>query len=406
MAKQIIAVLEIGTSNTVALVGEAAEGGRARVLGCGVARTAGVRKGIINEMKQAQSGVETAIKQAEDAAGVSLGEVLLLAFSGAHITVSAGEGRLPVRAVDGKVTRDDLDELRSLACENRPGEGRVIMDALPQLFRLDDLDGIVNPEGMSGKQLRLGMLFVHGQHDRVEDAVNLLKGLALDTRGFVFSALAAATSALTPEQRNHGVVLIDLGGGTTNYVVFVRNVPIAAGSFGVGGDHVTNDIAQAFGIPINQAEEIKLREGCAVIDPQRSGRRLELPPTVVATAVRSISVRALHTVMEARMRETLGLVRDQIGPELRQVGAGVVFTGGGAYMPRLDELAERVFGMGSRIGEPQAQYIEGLQHERLRPAGLATVAGLLISGVKSQDDDNPMRSVRGWLEKLTGGARR
>lgn len=402
MARAYVAVLEIGTSNTVALIGEPMDGGRVRMTGKGVVRTAGVRKGLIIEMKQAYAGVHAALSQAEDAANVNVGEVLL-AVSGAHIITTPGEGRLPVRASDGKVSRDDMDEVHELARENKPGADRAILHALPQFYKLDELDNIPNPEGMRGKQLRLGTLFVHGQRDRIEDAVNMLKGRPLDTRDIVFSALAAATAVLTPEQRNHGVVVIDLGGGTTNYVVYRSNSAVAAGSFGVGGDHVTNDIAQAFSLPVNQAEEFKLSDGCAVIDPARNSHRLNLPASVVATSARSISVKALHTVIEARMRETLNMVRDEIGPELRHAGAGVVFTGGGAYLPKLDELADRVFGMRSQIGEPLPQLIEVLREDRSKPAALATVAGLLIRSAQAHDADNPLGTVGSWVSRLAKG---
>ncbi|MEI6212013.1 MAG: cell division protein FtsA [bacterium] len=402
MARSIVAVLEIGTSNTVALIGEPAEGGRVRVIGKGVARTTGVRKGLIIELKQVTTSVHTALSQAEDSADVGVGEVLL-AVSGAHIVTTPGEGRLPVRATDGKVTRDDLDAIRDLARDNKPGPDRHILHALSQFYKLDDLDGVPNPEGMRGKQLRLGTLFIHGQRDRIDDAMNLLKGRAIDTRDIVFSALAAATAVLTPEQRNHGVALIDLGGGTTNYVVFLRNVVVAAGSFGIGGDHVTNDIAQAFSIPVNQAEEFKISEGCAVLDPARSGRRIELPATVLASSARSISVKSLHMVMEARLRETLNLVREQVGPELRSAGAGVVFTGGGASVPRLDELSEHVFGMRAQIGEPLPQYIDGIRDDRLRPVSLATVSGMLIRSAQMRDDENPVSSVGSWVRNLAKG---
>lgn len=402
MARSIVAVLEIGTSNTVVLIGEHVEGGRVRVIGKGISRTTGVRKGMIIELKQVATGLYQALTQAEDSADVGVGEVLL-AVSGAHIVATPGEGRLPVRATDGKVMRDDLDAIRELARENKPGPDRIVLHALSQFYKLDDLDGIANPEGMRGKQLRLGTLFIHGQQDRIDDAVNLLKGRAIDTRDIVFSALASATAVLTPEQRNHGVALIDLGGGTTNYVMFLRNVVVTAGSCGIGGDHVTNDIAQAFNIPVNQAEQIKVSDGCAVLDPARSGRRIELPATVLASTARSISVKALHMVMEARLRETLNLIREQVGPELRSAGAGIVFTGGGAYLPKLDELAERVFGMRSQIGEPLPQYIEGIRDDRLRPAALATVSGMLIRSAQMRDEENPLGSVGMWVRNLAKG---
>lgn len=397
MGKPIVAALEVGTTHTLMLVGDVREGGRVHVTGWGCVRTAGVRKGLVIELKQAQAGVHTALRQAEDTADANIGEVLL-AVSGAHIATSPGEGRLPVRGGDGKVTRDDIDEVRDLARENRPGDDRFVLHVVPQLYRLDDLDGIPNPEGMRGKQLRLSTLSVHGQRNRIDDAVNMLKGLAIDTRDVAFSPLAAAAAVLTPEQRNHGVLLIDLGGGTTNFALFARNVLTAAGSLGVGGDHITNDIAQAFGLPLNQAEEIKLSDGCAVIDPQRSSRRLELPASVVAAAPRTISVKALHTVMEARVRETLELVRDQLGVELRQC-AGAVFTGGGAYLPHLDELAASVFGMRATLGEPLPNLIEGWPRDKIRPAMLATTAGLLIGSAQTQHEDN-LGSVGSLVGKL------
>jgi cell division protein FtsA len=403
MAKSYVAVLEIGTTHTVALIGETLDGGRVRVVGKGLARTTGVRKGIITEIKQASTGVHTALSQAADAADVNVGEVLL-AISGAHISTSPSEGRLPVRAADGKVTREDMDEVRELAGANKPGPDRMILHAIPQFYKLDDLDGITNPEGLRGKQLRLGTLFIHGLQDRVDDAVNLLKGQALDTRGVMFSAVAAAAAVLTPEQRNQGVVLIDLGGGTTNYVVFFHNVVVAAGSLGIGGDHVTNDIAQAFSLSMTQAEELKIAEGCAIIDPPRSGRRVELPSTsLTISTAKSLSIKALHTVMEARLRETLSLIRDQAGLELRLAGAGVVFTGGGAYIPKLDELAERVFGMRARMGEPLPQYVDNILDERFRPAMLATACGLMIRRAQMRDEDTPLSMIGEWFRKSTKG---
>lgn len=399
MRKPIVAVLEIGTSNTVVLIGEPLAGGRVRVTGRGSVRTAGVRKGLIIDLKQAQAGVHTAVRQAEDAAGITVGEVLLAA-SGAHIVASQGESQHPILGADGKVTCEDIEEVRALARECRPGPDRAVLHALPQSYRLDDLDGIPNPAGLRGKQLHLGTIFIHGQRNRIDDALNLLKGLALDTRDVAFSALAAATAVLTEEQRTHGVVLVDLGGGTTNYVFINRQVVVSAGSFGVGGDHVTNDIAQAFGIRMNQAEEIKLRDGCAGIDAQRAGRRIDLPAGIVSAPKRQVSFKALHTVIEARMRETLGLVRDQLGDDLRQADAGVVFTGGGAGLPGLTELAVRIFGTSAQIGD-QFQDIEGLPRDKLKLAALATVAGLLIRSAQTQNDSLVV-PVRNWIGKMKG----
>ena len=384
MGKSIVTSLEIGTSNTVVLVGEALNGGRVRVIGLGSARTAGVRKGMIIDLSQVQTGIQTAVHQAEESANVAVGQVLL-AVSGAHIDVSQNESQRPVLDADGKVSREDIADLRELARACRLDSDRTVLHALSQSYRLDSLCDIPNPFGMHGKQLHLGSLLIHGQRDRIDDAVNLLKGLAIDTRDVAFSALAAATAVLSEEQRAHGVVLIDLGGGTTNYVVVNRRVVVAAGSLGVGGDHVTNDIAQAFGISQKQAEEIKLSDGCAMIREPQAGNHIKLPANMITASARSIHVKDLHTVIEARMRETLEVVRDQLDTELRQTGSGVIFTGGGAYLPGLNELAGRVFGVPVKTGE-LIHEIEGLPRDATKPACLATVAGLLLRSAQTQND--------------------
>lgn len=405
MGKSIVAVLEIGTTNTVVLVGEPLEGGRVRVTGRGIAQTVGVRKGMLIDLTQARSGIDSARRQAEKTSGSDVGEVLLV-ISGGHIATRAGEGRTPIRAGDGKVTHEDTEEVCELARVSGLGGDRTVLHALIQSYAVDELTGLANPEGIRGKQLRLDSLFIHGQRNRIDDAVTLLKGMAIETRGIAFSALAAATAVLTPDQRKHGVVLIDLGGGTTNYIVFARDVVVAAGSFGVGGDHVTNDLAQAFAIPMGQAEELKLTHGNAVIDPVRADSRLNLPASVGFAAARSISLKALHTVIEARLTETLGLVRDQLieGHYLQQLGGGVVYTGGGAYMPGLGILTEQIFGMPARIGEPLQDYIEGLG-QTPHPGTLAAAAGLLINGAQGYEDDRMFGSVRAWFRRVTGGGR-
>ncbi len=405
MGKPIVAVLEIGTTNTVLLVGEPLDGRRMRVSGRGVAQTVGVRKGLLIDLVQARAGIDTARRQAEEASGANVGEVLL-GISGSHVATRAGEGRAPIRAGDGKASHEDVEEVVELAQTSGLANDRMLLHTVIQSYAVDELTGLANPVGIRGKQLRLDSLFIHGQRNRIDDAVTLLKGMAIETRGIAFSALAASMAVLTPDQRRHGVVLIDLGGGTTNYVVYIRDVLVAAGSFNVGGDHVTNDVAQAFSIPVRQAEELKLGQGSAVIDAARAGRRFDLPPSVGFASARSISLKALHTVIEARLTETLGLVREQLieGHFQQQLGAGVVYTGGGAYMPGLDALTERIFGVPSRVGEPLQDYIEGLE-QAPHPAAFAAAAGLLLSGAESYAADHLFGSMRAWLRKMTGGVR-
>ena len=384
MSKTIIVALEIGTSNTVALVGEVLDSGRVRVTGMGSAKTTGVRKGLIFDIQQAHASVETAVRQAEKAADIEIGE-LLLAVSGAHIVANRCENRRPVLGAGGKVTHEDVDELCRLAQQVPPEPGRIVLHTISQSYRLDELDNVPNPIDIRGKQLTLSTMAISAKQERIDDAVNLLKGFAIDTRATVFSVLAAATAVLSDEQRLHGVVLIDFGGGTTNYIAVNRNVVVAAGSLGVGGDHVTNDIAQAFGIPLKIAEELKMSDGCAIIQEQQSDRLIKLPVSMVPGAAQYVSTKSLHTVIEARMREILELVRDQVGAELRQSGAGVVCTGGGANLLRLNELAGRVLGVPVQTGKLLAD-IEWPSDCNFKPAAFATTGGLLLRSAQKQND--------------------
>ncbi len=384
MSKTIIVAMEIGTTNTVALVGEVLDSGRVRVTGIGSAKTTGVRKGLIVDMQQARAGVEIAVRQAEKSADIAIGETLL-AVSGAHIVANRCENRRPVLGAGGKVTHEDVDELRKQAQQIPPEPGRIVLHTISQSYRLDELDNVPNPIDIRGKQLALGTIAVTAKQERIDDAVSLLKGLTIDTGATVFSVLGAATAVLSEEQRLHGAVLIDFGGGTTNYIAVNRKVVVAVGSLGVGGDHVTNDIAQAFGLPLKIAEELKISDGCAIIQEQQADRLIKMPTSMVSGAAQYVSTKSLHTVIEARMREILELVRDQLGVELRQCGAGVVCTGGGAYLLQLNELAGRVFGLPVQTGKLLDE-IEWPSTCNLKPAAFATTGGLLLRSAQKQND--------------------
>ncbi|HHU14733.1 MAG: cell division protein FtsA [Kiritimatiellae bacterium] len=396
MAIPPIAALEIGTSRTVVCVGES-ENGRVKITGTGSYPTTGVRKGQIFDVTQARTGVETAVKQAEKQSDVSIWQVLL-ALSGGHIMTTVNPGMLTIRSSDYVVSRDHIEEVIENAKEVHLDPDRQVLHTITQTFTVDDQPGIVKPEGMRCKMLSLNVMAVHGVKSRIENAVNVAKSAGLEVVDVAFSGVCAALAALTVEQKRNGVVLIDLGGGTTNYVAYSNDVVVALGSVAVGGDHVTNDIALAFNIPQNSAEELKRTEGSALIDAESGTERITLK-TAVGFEERTLSCKALHTVINARMDETLRVVRARLHEAgvLPHVGGGVVLTGGGAYLRRVTELAQRVFGAPCRIGVPVN--VDGLEQED-QPAALCTAAGLALYGHMTYEDRGVLAPVKNIFRGL------
>lgn len=383
MAVPPIAALEIGTSRTVVCVGEVDEGGRMKITGVGSYPTTGVRKGQVVDLTQARVGVESAAKQAEKMSSVSIWQ-LLLATSGGHIQSVVNPGMLTIRSAERVVSREDIAEVTENAQSISLDNERQVLHTITQAFTVDDQPGIVKPEGMRCKVLALNVMAVHGLKSRIDNAVSVAKSAQLEVTDVAFSGICAALAVLTPEQKRNGVVLVDLGGGTTNYIAYCNSVISAVGCIAVGGDHVTNDIAQAFNMTQTRAEELKRAEGCAVLDPETSTRRVMLPAQV-GFEERMLSCKALHTVINARMDETFLVLRSKLDEAgvLPHLGGGVVLTGGGAYLRKVSDLAQRVFGLPCRIGLPVN--VDGLEQVE-QPAALSTAAGLVLYGHMTYED--------------------
>ena len=398
MAIPPIAALEIGTSRTVICVGESDENGRMRITGVGTYPSTGVRKGQINDLSQASVGVESAAKQAEKQADVSIWQVLL-AISGGHIQAAVNTGMATIRSNDRVVSKEDIEEVTENAQAVQIEADRQVLHTITQSYMVDDQPGIVKPEGMRCKVLTLNVMAVHGMKNRIDNAVSVAKSVQLDVTDVAFSGICAALAVLTPEQKRNGVVLVDLGGGTTNYIAYCNNVISAVGCIAVGGDHITNDIALAFNIPLNRAEEIKRAEGCAMIDPDTGGKRVVLSADV-GFEERLLSCKALHTVINSRMDETFRVLRSKLDEAgvLPHLGGGVILTGGGAYLRKVSDLAQRVFGLPCRIGLPVN--VDGLDAQE-QPAALSTAAGLVLYGRMTYEDRRLFSPFRRILDRLS-----
>ncbi len=372
MKLEPIVALEIGTSRVRVLVGEPREDDGLVITAVGDCASSGMRKGEVVDFNSLQPCVETALHQAEEASGVSIHEVYL-ALSGSQIEAIPHHAKIQV---DGEVTREHAARVRELAKDVTLPADREILHSIFGQYTLDGLRG-VTPEGMVGRDLEVAVLIVHGIHTRMFNMVRVVKELKLTMVGTLFSGLCAAQAVLTPEQKMQGTLLLDLGGGTTDYVVYAQTQIADAGVLAVGGDHVTNDIARAFQVTTADAEALKLKYADALVSGADRTRWESLPP-VAGGPPRQFKRMDMQSIVHLRMEETFGLIRERLKAhaQLSFLSGGVVLTGGGAHLKNVAPLAEKVFGLPCTIGVPRN--VSGLTTNLALPEYATGIGAVLL----------------------------
>ena len=386
---KIHAALEIGTSRTVLAVGETQAGGRMKILSHAEIPSSGVRKSQIIDISQATQSIRSVLREIEakqDSTGgnVEIHNALLVA-SGQHIHVANAEGNAVVAG--GRVGDAEIMEAARRSREMPIPKGRELLDIVDQDYQIDNLVGITSPKGMSGRMLRLNTLQIHASSDRIQDARTAAEGARLEISEPVFAATCTADAVLEEHERRNGVLVLDLGGGSTGYAAYCDGYLAAAGVVGVGGDHVTNDIAYAFQTTNAQAERLKTDEASAVIGQYTTDNaRVRLTGSSALMESRAISRRALDTVVNARLKELFTVIRETLEEAdlIHRLHAGVVIAGGGAGMRDLESLAELELGLGVRRGRPLQ--VDGLE-DVSDPWAFATISGALLYSQRASGTD-------------------
>ncbi len=346
----IIVGLEIGTSKVCAAVGEVSAEGNLSIIGVGQARSRGVRKGEIVDPSLAAEDVRNAIVEAEQMADVEVRSVYL-GVTGSHLRGFNNRGVHPVVSADREITEDDvLDVVKNAKAINLPAENCVV-HAIRQHFHVDGQEGILNPVGMLGARMEVDIHVVHGNLNRLQNPVRVVKGLQLEVENVVFNGLASSLALLSNEQKEMGALVIDMGGGTTEFVVCVDGVIQHTGLLAVGGDHVSNDLAYGLKVPLSRAEQLKLEHGAAMVEEAARGRSLNLD-SAHGFLGRSVHLEHLQKIVSLRVEEILELVAREVEQTglLHRLRAGVFLCGGGARVARIQTLAEAVFGMPVVLG--------------------------------------------------------
>jgi len=408
MAAPQLTALEIGTTTVKVLMGEVREDGGIMVVGTGECESRGVRKGEIIDFELALGAVRRALEDAEANARRPIGETVYLAASGGRAESRLHRAGIPVLneydEAGGEISSEDIEHALDVARKAPLPDNRIRLHTLQQHFEVDGRGGIVNPVGMLAEDLKVGMLLIHGQRSTVENLKRLMQNVPVTCADAAFGGLCSALAVLTPEQKRAGSIVIDLGGGTTDYVVTNVGLVQLAGSIAVGGDHVTADICSGLNLNRRQAETIKKEKGSAVVNRLAGEKNISIP-SEGGFSGQVIRSSALHSIINARMEETFQLIAEQIEENGLSgvLNAGILLTGGGSAMEGVADLARQVFNAPAHIGRVQDCTGLATKGEGARfAAGLGCVryaASLLGKEPKKQ---SPLHE---WISKIWGGSR-
>ena len=375
MSKENIVVgLEIGTSKVCVAVADARPDGSLKVLGIGQAPSFGVKKGEIVDLESAHKSVRDAIADAELKSDVSIRSAYV-GITGGHISGFNNRGVVELPEDRDEIDDDDLEEAKRNARDVSIPSQNAFLHAIIQHYYVDGQDGVLTPVGMLGTKLEADYHIVHGVRTRVQNTIRCIKEIPLEVEDVVINSLASAQIVLSQNQKNLGVLVIDMGAGTLDYLVYVDGAIKQSGVFGIGGDHVTNDICMGLRIPIGRADRLKLDEGSAILGNCLPGETLYLPPEP-GFAGREIERETLNSIIHFRLREAFELLKRQLEtePYLRYLGAGVVLTGGCSLIHGINHVAEEVLGLPVQPAQPPP--LQGITSALSNPQ-LSTALGLI-----------------------------
>ena len=391
--------LDVGTSKTAAIVAEAPGEGGLDIIGVGVVESQGVRRGVVVNLEAAVESIKKAIEEAELTAGVEIDSVHL-GLSGAHLKAFNSRGVVAVAGKNREITREDVRRAIDAAKGVALPTGREILHVLPQDFVVDEQDGIGAPIGMTGARLEVNVHVVTGSTSSTQNIVACVNRAGVAVVDTVIEQLAASESVLTADERQLGVALVDVGGGTTDVAIFERGSLWHTGVVTMGGNHFTNDIAVGLRTPIPDAEKTKRRCGCALSSLVDEEETIEVA-SVGGRQPRVMSRRILSEILQPRAEEIFHALWDEIrraGYE-RSLHSGIVLCGGGALLDGMAEIAEQIFDLPIRRGCPVD--VGGLT-DHVNSPSFATGVGLVKYAHRNQMREQERLVGVGALSSLAG----
>jgi cell division protein FtsA len=383
LASELVVGLDIGTTKIAAIVGRRNEHGKVEILGIGKTESLGVNRGVVVNIEQTVASIKAAIAIAANAANVDIGEVVV-GIAGQHIKSMQHRGMLTRQSLEDEVSQKDIDTLIDSMHRLVMSPGEEIIHVIPQEYIVDNEIGIRNPIGHAGIRLEGNFHIITGQVSAVKNIFKCVNRAGLETVDLHLEPLASADAVLSDEEKEAGVVLVDIGGGTTDVAIFYDNIIRHTAVIPFGGNIITEDIKEGCGIIKAQAEQLKVRFGSALANENQENEIISIPG-LRGRPQKEISVKFLAQIIQARMEEILEFVLYEIkssGFE-RKLAACIVVTGGGSMLKHLPQLAMLTTGMDCRIGTPN-EHLAG-NDDKLKNPLFATGVGLVMKGIEKYE---------------------
>ena len=394
---KVIAAVEIGTSKVVVLAGEIIGGRSLNIIGMGQSTAKGVKKGEIVDFRAASDCACAAIISAEKNAGVTI-EGVYLAQSGNHLEGFFDKGEISVSSHYGLVRKSDIDHVVENAKRKEVSAGRVYIHHIRSGFFLDGRP-VDDPYQMKGDRLEVGYWHVHGDERKVADNIHVINGFGLRVEDMIVSGIASGSMVVEEAEKSNGALLLDIGCGTTDYVLYRNGVIQRTGVICVGGDHLTNDLSLGLRVNSNHAENLKREFGSATLELEDPAEKVWLIGDLTI-GDRAIPRKAICQILNARVEELFKILKKELGSFVtrQELPGGIVLTGGASRLPNITELASKVLDLPARIGENPTWV-----REDLRDPEYSCVLGLLYYGLtaeRSAEEEKPKAGLFGKMSRL------
>ncbi len=408
-ASEIIVGLDIGTTKVCVIIGALNDNGQLEILGVGTTPSRGLRRGVVVNIEATVHSILNAVEAAEMMSGREVSEVFT-GIAGGHIEGINSRGVVAVTGRGREITRNDIDRVIDAAKAIVIPMDREVLHIIPQEFIVDDQGNIRNPLRMIGIRLEAEVHIITGAVTSAQNIVKCVNRAGFKVADIVLEPLASARAVLTKDEKELGVLLIDLGGGTTDVLVYVEGAPYHTSILSIGGDQVTSDLSIILKTPLDEAEKIKRASGCCYMELIQEDEVVNVP-VVGGRPPKQIKRKSIVDIIQPRMAEMLTMVRDQVKDSnyLNLLAGGVVLTGGGSLLAGTAELASEIFNLPARVGYPVK--LGGLIEEYYSPI-YTTGVGLVLFGASKTDHehldtsssdkifDSVWERMRNWLKEF------
>lgn len=399
---KVVGAVEIGTSKVSVLVGEIVDNRELKIIGHSTCSSEGVRKGVIADLKAASDCVHSMIMTAEETTRTRIDEVYL-AQTGSHLQGDFNIGTTTVSASDSVVQTVDIEEAKKDAKRRRLEDSRTYIHHIQNPFLVDG-QVVDNPLAKQGKRLEVGYWSVHGSSQAVSDNLRVIRGIDLEVSDIIISSIASGAVLLEESEKENGTLVIDIGGGTTDFVLYRKGYIVLTGVVPVGGDHITNDLAIGLRIGRRGAEEIKLKSGRAYYENEDRDQKAWLYGDL-SIGDREYPLAAITKIIEARVLEIFEIIKDTLDENQLlapgQIASGVVLTGGTSCLKGIAATANRVFGLEARSSASPQDVAQELKKPQY-----STVLGLLHYALTGQDSKTSKPRSSGLLRRISSVFRR